>query len=52
MADQPKPPKRKLRARVGLTLADGTRVEAGQLVPVKYHEKLPAVWLGTKVEEE
>ncbi len=39
------------RALVGLTLADGTRVEAGQLVPAKYIATLPEDWFGRKVEE-
>jgi hypothetical protein len=39
------------RALVGLSLADGTRIEAGQLVPVKYVTSLPKDWFGRKVEE-
>ena len=42
------------RALVGLNLADGDkehRVEAGELVPVRFNEQLPADWIGRKVEE-
>lgn len=37
------------RALVGLSLADGTRVEAGELVPAGY--ELPDDWYDRKVEE-
>ena len=40
------------RALVGLNLADGTRVEAGQLIPVRCNDLLPTEWIGRKVEEE
>lgn len=40
-------------AMVGLSLADKdgeTRVEAGELVPVRFNEQLPETWVGRKVE--
>lgn len=45
--------KLRYRALVGLNLADVDseyRVEAGELIPVRFSEQIPEAWVGRKVE--
>lgn len=44
---------KRYRALVGLNFADDGgegRVEAGELIPVRFVDQIPDVWVGRKVE--
>jgi hypothetical protein len=51
LAGEKKPKRKQYRALVGLTFADDTRVEAGELIPDRLLDVIPESWYDRKVEE-